>query len=124
MKNMLLAGLALMIFTGCTTTKGFKSDETKLYLDGNPTTGFSWILHIEDSSIVEIEESSEYLGADGVVGAPSKFCYTIHSIKPGSTVLRFEYRRPWEKNPPLEVQIYDINVEADGTLLVKERTAD
>ncbi len=124
MKNILFAGLALMIFTGCTTTKGFKSDETKLYLKGNPTTGFSWILYIEDASIVDKEESSEYLGADGVVGAPSRFCYTIRSLKPGNTTLRFEYRRPWEKNPPLELHIYDISVETDGKLLIQERTED
>ena len=124
MKNTLIAGFALMILTGCTTVNGFKSDETKLYLKGNPTTGFSWILQIQDSSIVEIEESSEYLGADGVVGAPSQFCYTIRSLKPGNTVLRFEYRRPWEKNPPLELHLYDVTVEKDGKLILQELETD
>lgn len=124
MKNLLFAGLALMFFTGCTTVKGFKSDETNLYLKGNPTTGFNWIMQLDDPSIVEVEESSEYLGADGVVGAPSRFCYTIRSLKPGRTTLHFEYRRPWEKNPPLEVRIYDISVETDGKLHIQERNED
>ena len=69
-------------------------------------------------------QKAKGLTADGVVGAPSRFCYTIRSLKPGNTTLRFEYRRPWEKNPPLELHIYDISVETDGKLLIQERTED
>ena len=120
MKNTFIAGLALMILTGCTTAKGFKSDKAELSLKGNPTTGYTWIVQIEDESIISIEEKTKYLGSNGVVGAPSMFYYTIHSLKSGTTTLRFEYRRPWESNPPLELHVYDVTVEKSGKLILQE----
>ena len=119
MKNKFLAGLALMILTGCTTANGFKSDKAELSLKGNPSTGYNWIVQIEDENIISIEEKTEYLGSNGVVGAPSMFYYTIRSLNPGTTTLRFEYRRPWESNPPLELHLYDVTVEKNGNLILR-----
>ena len=115
-----MLGMIMMagtVFTSCAT---FSSQKAVIELDGNPTTGYTWNYEIEDEALIEVDEEISYLGKDDVVGAPSKFKYTIHSLKTGSTRIKFEYKRPWEQTPADKVEIYEVSVGQNGEIVVKE----
>ena len=119
MKKVWLILLAVLLFAGCSTTS-FKSDKTTLELKGNPTTGYTWLYTIGDETIISVDEDIKYLGAKGVMGAPSKFTYTIKSLKAGNTSLKFEYKRPWEEKDAEEVRLYEVNVKENGKIELKD----
>ncbi len=117
----LLTFLALgLIFASC-STNGFKARTAEIELKGNPTTGYTWICTVSDESIVQVEEKVQYLGAKGIVGAPSRFVYTIKPKKPGATTIKFEYKRPWETEAPEENREYAVTVSTDGNVIVEEK---
>lgn len=112
--------LMMMIGAVCTSCATFKSQKAVIELGGNPTTGYTWNYQIEDEAVVKVDEEIRYLGKNGVVGAPSKFTYTIHSLKAGDTKIKFEYKRPWEQTPADKVVIYEVRVKENGAIDVKE----
>ena len=88
--------------------------EFKIALEGNPTTGYSWILknaeEIKNSGLIEelnLNElnSAEYVqkGEENKVGMGGVFCF-LFKVKnqEGKNLpkLIFEYKRPWEKEKP------------------------
>lgn len=105
------------LFTSCAT---FSSQKAVIELGGNPTTGYTWNYQIADEAVIKVDEEIRYLGKKGVVGAPSKFTYTVHSLKAGSTTIKFEYKRPWEQTPADKVVIYEVSVGQKGEIEVKE----
>ena len=88
--------------------------EFKIALEGNPTTGYSWILknveEIKNSGLIEelnLNEinSAEYVqkGEGNKVGMGGVFCFLFKVKNPeGKNLpkLNFEYKRPWEKEKP------------------------
>ena len=115
--------LLFLLFAGCSTTS-FKSDKTTLELNGNPTTGYTWLYSIGDETIISVDEDVKYLGAKGVMGAPSKFTYTIKSLKAGNTSLKFEYKRPWEEKEAEEIRLYYVNVKENGKIELKDTNTE
>lgn len=122
-KKVLILILLVLLFAGCSTTS-FKSDKTTLELNGNPTTGYTWLYSIGDETIISVDEDVKYLGAKGVMGAPSKFTYTIKSLKAGNTSLKFEYKRPWEEKEAEEVRFYDVKVKENGKIELKDTNTE
>ena len=121
-KNLMFILLSLPLFAACNTTS-FKSDKTTIELNGNPTTGYTWLYIIGDETIIQVKEDIKYLGTKGMVGAPSKFTYTIKSLKAGNTSLKFEYKRPWEEKDAEEVRLYEVNVSKNGKIELKDKNA-
>ena len=121
--NLVMMGMIMMIltcgavFTSCAT---FRSQKAVIELGGNPTTGYTWNYQIEDETIIKVEEEIRYLGKKNIDGAPSKFTYTIHSLKAGNTRITFEYKRPWEQTPADKVVVYEVIVGGNGEIEVKE----
>lgn len=76
--------------SSCTSQKSFKSDSITIELKGNPSTGYTWEAVLSSENIVEISKDEKYLGAEGMVGAPSMFYFTISSLASGSTILTLE----------------------------------
>ena len=114
-----MCGFVIALFVSCAST-GFKAEKKTIELKGNPTTGYSWFYEIEDDSVISIEEDVKYLGAKGMVGAPSLFTYTVTARKSGSTKITFEYKRPWETQPALETKVYEVSVDDQGRLVISE----
>ncbi len=112
--------LMMMIGAVCTSCATFKSQKAVIELGGNPTTGYTWNYQIEDEAVIKVDEEIRYLGKNGVVGAPSKFTYTIYSLKAGNTKIKFEYKRPWEQTPADKFVIYEVRVKENGAIEVKE----
>ena len=52
---------------------------------------------MSSENVVAVSKEVKYLGARGMVGAPSMFYFTVSSISEGNTVLSFEYKRLLEK---------------------------
>ena len=108
--------------SSCTSQKSFKSDSVTIELKGNPSTGYTWEAVLASENIVEISKDVKYLGAEGMVGAPSMFYFTVSSVSAGNTVLTFEYKRPWEEKEPLEKKVYNITVDKRGKITIEEKS--
>lgn len=106
--------------SSCTSQKSFESDSVTIELKGNPSTGYTWEAVLSDENIVEVSKDVKYLGAKGMVGAPSMFYFTVRSVSVGNTVLTFEYKRPWEEKAPLETKVYNITVDERGKITMSE----
>ncbi|MBI5882871.1 MAG: protease inhibitor I42 family protein [Elusimicrobia bacterium] len=69
-------------------------------LPGNPTTGFGWEVAGGTGTVAVLEGSVSYESAphrSGIVGSGGTFTSVFKAAAAGRTVLRLEYRRPWEK---------------------------
>ena len=106
--------------SSCTSQKSFKSDSITIELKGNPSTGYTWISTLFDENIVEVSKDVKYLGAEGMVGAPSMFYFTVSSVASGNVILTLEYKRPWEQKAPLETKVYNITVDKKGKITMEE----
>ena len=106
--------------SSCTSQKSFESDSVTIELKGNPSTGYTWEAVLSDENIVEVSKDVKYLGAEGMVGAPSMFYFTVRSLATGNTVLTLEYKRPWEEKVPLETKVYNISVDERGKITMSE----
>lgn len=82
-----------------------------LGLDSNASTGYTWTATIEDEDLVEIV-SEDYLEdrVTGLVGAAGIQIYEVRGLNPGTTTIRFEYRRLWESQQPEETKEVIIRV--------------
>ncbi len=120
MKKWIMTLLPLFLLTGCMTNGRFETQTKLIQLRGNPTTGYTWQVEISDESIVSVGEEIQYLGEDGMTGAPSLFNYTLYSEKPGITDVIFEYRRPWESKPADNIRHYEVTVKENGKIVIRE----
>ena len=108
--------------SSCTSQKSFNSNSVTIELKGNPSTGYTWEAVLSSKNIVEISKDVKYLGAEGMVGAPSMFYFTVSSLASGSTILILEYKRPWEEKEPLEKKVYNITVDKKGKITIEEKS--
>lgn len=84
-----------------------------LRLPSNPSTGYSWTLPVAPQLLrVEGKPGFEEANtAPGVVGAGGQEVWTLRALTAGEETLRFEYRRPWEKDaPPARSLLYRIEI--------------
>ncbi len=84
-----------------------------VYLPGNPTTGYSWVLVEGTGTVVEAVGDADYRPDDTrLMGSGGVFVFGFRAAGKGSAALRFEYRRPWEKDKPaLHQAAVDVSVE-------------
>ena len=122
LKSLFLITLILGAFfmSSCTSQKSFKSDSVTIELKGNPSTGYTWEAVLSSENVVTVSKDVKYLGAEGMVGAPSMFYFTVRSLSVGNTVLTLEYKRPWEEKAPLEAKVYNITVDERGKITMSE----
>lgn len=126
MKKLILMTASLFAvifgFGSCASTKSAqneaKSENARISMIGNPTTGYSWECSQEPEGIVSVQENQTYLGKGEIAGAPSRFDYFLSAKKDGETTLTFVYRRSWGKDEPLEKSSYKVDVK-DSKVLVK-----
>ncbi|MCR5188076.1 MAG: protease inhibitor I42 family protein [Treponema sp.] len=116
-KILTLLSLSFLFLSACTSSS-FKSQQAKIVMEGNPTTGYSWVYEVADPDLIKIDEDITYTGKKGMVGAPSTFTYKLSSLKPGQTSLKFEYKRAWEDQPAAESLLYQVQVLDNGKILL------
>ena len=81
-------------------------------LDGNATTGYTWIPLSYDDQTLKIEKDYVTSNDDPqIVGAGGTFKFTITGLRQGKTLVDFTYMREWEgqgsaiENHPVEVTV-------------------
>lgn len=121
MKKLILMMISVLAFVSCASTKNAqneaKSENARISMIGNPTTGFSWEYSQNPDGIVSVQENQTYLGEGEIAGAPSRFDYVLSAEKDGETTLTFVYRRSWEKDEPLEKSSYKVEVKNNKILI-------
>ena len=124
LKSLFLIILILGAFfmSSCVSQKSFKPDSITIELKGNPSTGYTWEASLSSENIVEVSKDVKYLGAEGMVGAPSMFYFTVSSVASGNVILTLEYKRPWEQKEPLEKKIFTIDVDEKGKITMEENS--
>jgi len=82
-------------------------------LASNPTTGYSWAVAAVDATLLAQAGNPVYRGPEDqktpLVGAGGSETFRFTASAAGSTTLRLEYRRPWEKDQPA-AQTYTLQV--------------
>jgi inhibitor of cysteine peptidase len=78
-----------------------------IVLPANPTTGYSW--QVEADGVYLALLSQEFEPSGPVVGAGGRESFQFRALQPGSTDLRFHYRRPWE-GQSLETRNYRVTI--------------
>jgi len=92
-----------------------QGEEIQLYLNSNPSTGFTWVLNEQaDNTIISISDAEFQTDVSApagvnIVGAGGKECWHISALNSGSTTLSLSYMRPWESVPALH--IFELEIE-------------
>lgn len=68
-------------------------------LNGNPTTGFAWLVEPYDESMVSMEDEVYTENPSGRVGAGGEFAFEFEATATGETDIELQYRRSWEDEP-------------------------
>lgn len=78
----------------------FSGQPLILTLESNPTAGYSWELAEFDEVVLRLVYSKyvPYEHAPGMVGVGGEEIWCFQARSPGSTTLRLEYVRAWEKD--------------------------
>jgi len=82
-----------------------KGNELTVKLEGNPTTGYSWIL-VEglDTSILKSMGDPEYKSESNMAGAGGTYTFKFKAVDSGTTPLKLVYLRTWETGvAPLKI---------------------
>ncbi len=67
----------------------------RIFLDSNPTTGYSWQAAFDDS-FLELMNHSFDPDPSGAIGAGGKERFTFLPIRAGETTIHMSCKRPWE----------------------------
>jgi inhibitor of cysteine peptidase len=89
-----------------------KGDKLDVALEGNPTTGFSWVTASGDTTIIAQEGEMQFLPSSDAAGAPGSETLHFGALRHGKTTLRLEYRRPFETNVQ-PTRVYTLEVAVD-----------
>ena len=106
-----------IISLGCVGLQGQKT--TTIELDGNPTTGYTWVYTVSPEGIVR-EVSNQYIANrtnNNVAGSGGRFVFTFEAITAGEAELVFSYLRLWEEGiPPVNTVKYKAVVDDNNNL--------
>lgn len=106
---------ASKVFTNPAATIYVRPDEIfSIVLDGNPTTGFSWVMSFpeEEKGLKLLEERYKpSAAAEARLGASGKQIYTFQALKPGQTKVRVVYRRPWVPSSADTREVFTVVVQ-------------
>lgn len=85
--------------TGATIDLGLRQ-QLSIRLDSNRTTGFEWrLVDLTGQALKTVGEAPSYENSPnsgGLLGLGRTQIWTFRPDQTGESVLRFEYRRPWE----------------------------
>jgi len=110
----IVAGLTvvgLVVVAGCAGKKvyseGVSTIETAvgrdivIALESNPTTGYAWrVAGRVDLAVVALISSDYEPSSSSVLGAGGQQLWTFRAVGLGSTVIKFDYGRPWALTSP------------------------
>jgi inhibitor of cysteine peptidase len=88
------------------------SQELRVRLASNPSTGYSWSFTCVPEELVSSLGAPQYTpDSSGLVGSGGVDTFAFRAVRTGQATLRFEYRRPWETEVPATQSIaYSLRV--------------
>jgi predicted secreted protein len=121
----LIAFLTMFILGGCSPfgrapIKINESDEGKtievssgedidIELNGNPTTGYQWLIDGAESPVVRQVSEPEFKPSTSALGSGGKVTLKFKATNIGKAGLKLVYKRSWEKSAPSKV--FKVNFE-------------
>ncbi len=80
-------------------------------LSGNPSTGYSWMLHnTNGNSVVFAGESTFIADNPDMTGGGGVYQYPLQAIHSGTTYFEFHYRKAWDAQSTLKNFTITLNV--------------
>ena len=96
-----------------------------LSFDDNPTTGYSWVGFVLGGEAVQLDGAEgTYIPDDQtgmLCGAGGQTQYVVTAVKPGRSIITFDYRRSWE-NTSLTQKVYLAVVDQELNLSLMDVT--
>ena len=86
-------------------------DTLVVSLEGNVTTGFTWVPAPQEPALLEQEGEPEVTPQSSLVGAGGTIVLKFKAVSTGQTVLRLDYKRPFEQDTP-PVKSFELTVIA------------
>jgi len=74
-----------------------KGEPIQIVLEGNPTTGFTWLVDDLDPKVVTLVGTPTYAPSSDALGAGGKFTFNFTALARGQTNMRIIYIRPSER---------------------------
>lgn len=101
---------ALLLMLSCAMAEPSDTAHTEiLSFDANPSTGYSWVGFVLGSDAVRLDSAEGTFipddRTDALCGAGGQTQYAVTAVKPGSSIIAFDYCRSWEDTIP-EQQVY------------------
>ncbi len=126
MKKMIAILAALLLtFTYAMADTIHETKAVTISLDANPTTGYVWSgFVIGGNSVVLNSAEGTYVVDDapeGLCGVGGQTYYTLIPMKPGTSIVIFNYARVWEPDF-MEQRVVLADVDADLNLYVADVT--
>jgi len=91
-----------------------RGDELVVRLPSNRTTGYSWSLEMTGSGRLEQQGEALYETPRSdrrMMGAGGVEIWKFRALKAGQVSLKFNYRRPWEKDvPPVKTVSWPVTI--------------
>lgn len=110
MKKWIALLSAVLLTLSCAMAESSDTAHTEiLSFDANPTTGYSWVGFVLGGEAVQLDSAEgTYIPDDQtgmLCGAGGQTQYVVTAVKPGRSIITFDYRRSWE-NTSLEQKVY------------------
>lgn len=110
MKKWIALLSAILLTLSCAMAESSDTAHTEiLSFDANPTTGYSWIGFVLGGEAVQLDSAEgTYIPEDQtgmLCGAGGQTKYVVTAVKPGRSIITFDYRRSWE-NTSLTQKVY------------------
>ncbi|MCI6377597.1 MAG: protease inhibitor I42 family protein [Clostridiales bacterium] len=126
MKKWIALLSAFMLTLSCAMAESSDTAKTEtLSFDANPTTGYSWLGFVLGGEAVQLDSAEgTYIPEDQtgmLCGAGGQTKYVVTAVKPGRSVITFDYRRSWE-NTSLTQKVYLAVVDQELNLSLMDVT--
>ncbi len=95
---------------------GVREEAYNFDLEGNPTTGYTWICVEGEYKVALTEEYEPFDTSEGIAGSGGTYHFTAKGLKPGNEMVTLVYVRPWESVQPLEIVNFYFFIESDGRI--------
>ena len=116
MKRVVIIVVLLTLVLGC--QKDDKSTKIDINLAGNPSTGYEWNCN-DDANIVKIDREYESSNSN-LSGSGGTYTFTLTGLKEGNTIVKCIYKRSWEENEDDEIKEYQIKIDKNLKISMKE----
>ena len=81
---------------GGSTIEVAVGDHLQVELEGNPSTGFSWVDETEETAVIVAVGEPQFIEQSGLVGASGVMRCMFEARASGEATIVLAYRRPWE----------------------------